>query len=173
MPYAAVLWVACAVVIVAAAWRSSRHPGAVRLGRLTFAFLFLVAGAAMNALFLAVGEDYAGFADGASIAFVRDTWESLVVPHPEAWIGLLIAFELVVGLLALAGGKWAQVAYGLAIAFHIGLLAFGWGFFVWAIPMIAAYATLLRAERRAAGPQPLLAEGELTRFRSSASSRAA
>ena len=148
MQYAATLWALSAVVIIRAAWRSRRHHEALRTGRRAFAFLFLVGGATMNAVFLATGESYATFADGAYIPFVRHTWSSLVVPHHEAWIGLLIVFEAVVGLLALAGGRRLQLAYGLAIAFHVGLLAFGWGFYLWALPMIAAYATLLRGERR-------------------------
>jgi len=148
MLYAAILWGVSAVVIIRAAWRSRRHPEALRTARFAFAFLYLVAGAGMNALFLARGDDYAKFADGAYIAFVRHTWHTVVVPHHELWIGLLIAFEAIVGLLALAGGKRLRLAYALAIAMHVGLLSFGWGFYLWALPMIAAYATLLRAELR-------------------------
>ena len=150
MVFAAVVWVGFAIVIVRAAWRSRRHPEAVRTGRLAFAWLYLAGGALMNLLFLVSGDDYGAFADGSSIAFVRHTWHSLVVPHHAAWIGLLIVFEVVVGLLALAGGRRAQLAYALAIAFHVALLSFGWGFFLWSLPMIAAFAVLLRAERRAA-----------------------
>jgi len=147
MLYAAILWVASAVVIIRAAWRVRRHPHAARAGRLAFAFLYLVAGAGMNVLFLARGDDYAKFADGAYVAFVRHTWHTLVVPHHEAWIALLILFEAAVGVLALQGGRKLYVAYVLAIAFHIALLSFGWGFYAWSLPMIASLATLLHAER--------------------------
>src|SRR3954452_25229270 len=105
MQYAAILWALSAIVIVRAAWRSRRRPDALDTGRYAFAFLYLVAGAATNAAFLATGETYAKFADGAYIAFVRHTWDTLVVPHHELWIGLLIVFETAVALLALAGGK--------------------------------------------------------------------
>src|SRR4051812_20824827 len=148
MQYAAILWGLSAIVIIGAAWRSRRRPNALRTGRYAFAFLYLIAGAAMNAAFLATGETYAKFADGAYIVFVRHAWDTVVVPHHELWIGLLIVFETAVGLLALAGGKRLQLAYGLAIAFDVGLLAFGWGFSLWAVPMSAAYATLLAGERR-------------------------
>ena len=158
MPFAAVLWVLSAVAIIRAAWMAGHgHEGALRTGRHALAFLFIVAGAGVNATMLATGERYATFADGAPLAFVRHTWRSLVVPHHVAWIGLLIAFEVVVGLLALGGGRRPQLAYALAIAFHVGLLAFGWGFFLWAVPMIAAYATLLRGERRGVRPAPATA----------------
>ena len=146
MIFAAVLWAACAVVIIRSALRARRHPDAIRSGRLAFAFLYLVAGAGMNTLFLALGDDYARFADGSAIPFVRHTWQSLVVPNHEMWIALLIAFELTVGLLALVGGRATQLAYGLAIAFHVALLSFGWGFLIWSGPMVAALVVLRRAD---------------------------
>jgi hypothetical protein len=148
MLYAAILWVASAVVIIRAAWRVRQHPDAARTGRFAFAFLYLVAGAGMNALFLVRGDDYAKFADGAYISFVRHAWHTLVVPHHEAWIALLILFEGTVGLLAVIGRRKLQLAYALAITFHIALLSFGWGFYAWSLPMIAALAALLHAERR-------------------------
>jgi len=148
MAFAAILWVGCAGVIITAALRCRHHPEAARLGRLAVGGLYLVAGAVVNALFLARGEDYARFADGSYLPFVRHTWRSLVVPHHEVWIGLLIVFEAIVGGLALSGGKRTRVAYAAAILFHVGLLPFGWGFYLWSLPMIAALVTLWRAERR-------------------------
>ena len=139
-----VLWVASAVVIVAAAVRSRNHPEAVGLGLKGVAFLFLVAGAAVNALFLMRGDDYSGFADGAYIAFVRDTWQSLVVPNHAVFIWTLVAFEAAVGVLALLGGRKAQIGLVASIGFHIGLLSFGWGFYLWSVPMVLALAQLLR-----------------------------
>jgi hypothetical protein len=112
------------------------------------AALFLGAGALVNTILLATGEDYAEFADGAYLAFVRDTWRDVVVPNHHLFISLLIAFEAAVGLLALAGGKRTQFGYIAAIAFHGALLSFGWGFYLWSIPMIAAFGLLLRAERQ-------------------------
>jgi uncharacterized membrane protein YphA (DoxX/SURF4 family) len=142
-----VLWVASAAAIVTAAVRSRRHPRALLVGRLGVGFLYIVAGA-VNAWFLSRGDDYHDFASGSNVAFVRDTWQSVVVPSHDVWIALLIGFELVVGALSLAGGWRTQLAYGLAIVFHVCLLSFGWGFGLWSIPMIAALVTLLRAERR-------------------------
>jgi len=138
------------VAVVTAALRSNRDPAALRLGRRSVALLYLGAGAGVNAFFLLRGDDYAKFADGAYIGFVRHTWHTVVVPHHTAWIGLLITFELAVGVLALMEGRRTQLAYGGAIAFHVALLSFGWGFYAWSLPMLAALTTLLRAERRAA-----------------------
>ena len=153
-----VVWAGFAVVIVAAAVRSrsGRHQGARKMGRIGVGGLYLAAGAFVNAMFLVRGDDYDGFADGAYVPFVRDTWQSLVVPNHHLFIWTLVAFEAAVGLLALAGGKRTQLAYGLAIAFHVALLSFGWGFYLWSIPMLAALTQLLVAERRAA-PQAVRA----------------
>ena len=146
----AFLWVACAVAVIAAAVRSRRDPGALRFGRRSVAVLYLGAGAAVNAFFLMRGDDYAKFADGSYLPFVRDTWRDVVVPHHEIWIGLLIAFEGALGVLVLLGGRRTQLAYVAAIAFHVALLTFGWGFYLWSFPMVSALGTLLRAELRAA-----------------------
>jgi hypothetical protein len=144
------IWLACAVIIITAAVRSRRDPHWLRVGRYAVAFLYLVAGAAVNALFLARGDDYASFADGASLTFVSDTWRSLVVPHHEVFISLLVVFELAVGVLVLLAGKRTQLGYAAAIAFHVALLFFGWGFLLWVAPMTVALATLLRGELRGA-----------------------
>jgi hypothetical protein len=145
-----IIWVTCAAVIVTAAIRTRHHDASARrLGRWGVGVLYVAAGAAVNGFFLLRGDDYATFADGAYLSFVRDTWHDVVVPHHEAWIGLLIAFELAVGVLAVLGGRRTQLAYAAAIAFHVALPSFGWGFFLWSVPMVAALVTLLRAERGA------------------------
>ena len=142
------IWLGCAAAIVTAAVRSRHHPSALGLGRTGFAVLYIGGGAAVNAYFLLRGDDYAEFAEGSYLPFVRHTWRTLVVPHHHAWIALLIAFEVAVGVLALLGGARTQLAYTAAIAFHVALLSFGWGFWLWSLPMIIALATLVRAERR-------------------------
>jgi hypothetical protein len=147
-----VLWLASALVIVTAAVRSRRHARALRTGRFGVALLYIAAGAAVNGWFLARGDDYAEFAKGSYLPFVRDTWRSVVVPSHDFWIGLLIVFELAIGVLALAGGWRTQLAYTSAIAFHIALLSFGWGFYLWSIPMIVALGAMLQAERKS-GPR--------------------
>jgi hypothetical protein len=151
-PVLPVIWVGCGVVIVVAAVRSRHSERAARTGQLAVAVLYVGAGALVNALLLATGEDYDDFADGSYLAFVRDTWHSLVVPNHVLFISLLVAFEAAVGLLAWVGGRRAQLALAAAIAFHIVLLSFGWGFYLWSIPMIGALSLLLRASRRPTAP---------------------
>jgi hypothetical protein len=143
----AVVWVACGVTIVACALRCRRRPAALRTGRWATGFLFVCAGAGINAFYVLRGDDYARFADTSYIPFVRHTWRSLVVPNHTLFIGFLIGFELAVGFLVVAGGSRTQLAYAATIAFHIALLSFGWGFYAWSVPMVAALATLLSAER--------------------------
>lgn len=109
--------------------------------------LWVLAGAAVNALFLARGDDYSGFADGASTSFVRDTWESVVVPHHVLFIGLLIAFEAAVGALVLVEGRVRQTALVPLIGFNVALVSFGWGFLLWSVPMVVALSLLWRADR--------------------------
>ena len=142
-----VIWVSCAAEIVAAAIRAGHSRRASRVGRWSVAVLFLGAGALVNAVFLVTGEDYADFADSAYLAFVRDTWRDLVVPNHDLFIFLLIAFEATVGFLVLAGGKHTQLAFLAAIAFHVAFLSFGWGYYLWSIPIIGALSVLPRAER--------------------------
>jgi hypothetical protein len=99
----------------------------------------------VNGYFLARGGDYSGFADGASTDFVRDTWESLVLPHHVLFIGLLIAFEAIAGVLVLFEGVVRQTALLLLMAFNVALVPFGWGFLIWSAPMVVALGLLWRA----------------------------
>ncbi|HVV36157.1 MAG TPA: hypothetical protein VHC63_06095 [Acidimicrobiales bacterium] len=159
-PVLPLLWIASGAAVMLAAFRSRRDPAAARHGRLAVATLFIVAGAAVNAVLVTFDpKSYAPFADGSYIPFVHHTWRSLVVPHITAWIVLLIAFELAVGLLAVRGGAQTRVAYAAAIAFHLALLSFGFGFAVWVVPMVAALTALWRAEvggatTEASAPRP-------------------
>lgn len=144
-----VTWVLLGVVIVWAGVRSRADLRALRVGRLALAALFLGAGALVNAVFVVRGDDYADFAAGSYLPFVRDTWASLVVPNHHLFIGgLLVAFEAAVGVLALLGGRRAAVALIGAIGFHVALLSFGWGFFLWSLPMLVGLVLLLRAQLR-------------------------
>lgn len=65
----------------------------------------LIGGALLHAINLANGADYAGFADPAHFAWVRDAWRAVVPPNPILFIGLLAVFEATVGVLAVSGGR--------------------------------------------------------------------
>jgi hypothetical protein len=176
-----VVWVALAVTILVAAIRAQRHPRALLVGRVAVAVLFVGAGAVVNTVFLATGVDYGSFADASYVPFVRDTWRAVVAPDQGLFIGLLIVFEAVAGLAVLAGGRWTRAALVALAGFHAALLLFGWGFYVWAVPMLLALGLLLRAERRHAavqvgdsqrsGTSPAAASERVSAGRSSSSAR--
>jgi hypothetical protein len=141
------VWVGLGVVIVACGLRASRSRRVYVVGVAAVSALWVVAGARANAYFLARGDDYSGFAVGASTSFVRDAWESVVVPHHGLFIGLLIAFEASAGALVLVAGRVRQMALIVLIAFNVALVSFGWGFLVWSVPMVVALSLLWRADR--------------------------
>ncbi len=152
-------WPVLGLVTIVAGVMAHRHPRARIIGRWALGTLFVAAGALVNAVYLATGTDYADFADASMIPFVRDTWTSLVAPRQGLFIGLLVVFEATVGLLVVTGGRRTQAALVLIMGFHVALMSFGWYFWAWSIPMLAACALLLRAERGApAGAPPHVAE---------------
>lgn len=139
------LWVGLGTLVIVSSLAARRSRRAYRTGVLAVGGLWVGAGAAANAYFLARGDDYSGFADGAAISIVRTMWESIVVPHHTLFIGLLIAFEAVVGAMVLVEGRTRQVALLLLVAFNVALVSFGWGFLIWSTPMVLALGALFRA----------------------------
>jgi uncharacterized membrane protein YphA (DoxX/SURF4 family) len=145
-----IMWLALGGVAFVAAVRAGQSPRAMLVGRWALGILFIVFGAGVNATYLVLGTDsYAGFADTSPFPFVRNTWTSLVVPHTELFITLLIVAEATAGALILSGGRRTQIGLVALIGFHVGQLAFGGVLWVWAPLMIVAFVLLLRAERRA------------------------
>ncbi len=142
-----IAWPILGLTTLVAGVMAHRHPRAVLVGRWALGILYLVAGALVNLVYLTTGTDYADFADASFIPVVRDTWQSVVGPNQELWIGLLIAFEAIVGLLVVSGGRRTQLGLVLVIGFHLALMTLGWFFWAWAIPMLFAVTLLLRAER--------------------------
>lgn len=125
------------------------------LGRVGTGLMMLLGGAAVNASFLISGATYADFADDAKFAWVTDAWRAVVPANFTFWIGLLITFEAVVGILILSGGWPTRVGLLCAIAFHVGLgLFFSWFLTYYAAIMIVGMALLLRAEWRPQGVAP-------------------
>lgn len=105
--------------------------------------LLFVGGAVLNtALVVNDSSTYAPFADAAHWSFIADTWRSLVAPNAWLFIGLLAAFELTFGITILFGRRW-RLGLWAAVAFHVALLLFGWGFWFWSTPMLALLTYLL------------------------------
>lgn len=144
-----IMWLVLGGTALVAALRAGRSPRALEVGRWAIGILFTVFGAGVNAAYLAAGNGYYDeFAEPSPFAFVRDTWESLVLPHQWFFIGLLILGEAVAGTLVLLGGQRAQAGLVALIAFHVGQLAFGGVLWVWAPLMLVTLSLMLRAERR-------------------------
>jgi hypothetical protein len=60
-------------------------------------------------------------------------------------------------VLVLIGGRAAVVGMIAILGFHVGLMFFGWAFWVWSLPMLAGIMLLLRAqliELRKSHPTP-------------------
>lgn len=146
-----VIWVVCGLLTIVGAVLAPRSSRGRLLGRLGVGAQFTIGGALVHAVNLATGESYAGFADDAHFAYVTDTWRSLVAPNTGVFIGLLVAFEAIVGVLALSRGRWTQLGYVLAIAFYLALWVFGWFTTVWVLVILGPMLVLLRAERAAEG----------------------
>ena len=95
--------------------------------RLVFAVLFFV-GAGVNAyLALGVPEVYEQFADFSFLRVYRSLWRGLVLPRLRLWVGLVIIFEVVVGVLLLSADPYATLGLVLAAAYTAFLVPFWWG----------------------------------------------
>ncbi|MFL6069774.1 MAG: hypothetical protein ACJ72Y_00640 [Actinomycetes bacterium] len=141
-----VLWLVLGLTTITCGFLASGRPRALQVGRTALGLLMLVGGAVVNGYYLATGVDYGDFADQSMLSFVTNTWRSVVAPHQGAFIGLLIVFEAVVGVLVLLGGRAAAVGMIGILGFHVGLMSFGWVFWVWSVPMLVGVTLLLRAQ---------------------------
>ena len=155
-----ILWLACGLATIIAGVLADRSRRARYLGRAAVGVLFVLGGALVNAIYLASGRDYAGFADTAHFAWVTDAWRAVVAPNEVLWISLLVAFEATVGTLILSGGRRTQLGYVGVIGFYLALWLFGGFQLVWVVIMLPPMLLLLRAERRAATAPPPAAHVE-------------
>lgn len=144
-----VMWLVLGGVALVAALRAARSRRALHVGRWALGILFIVFGAAVNAVYLASGSAYyEDFASPSPFPFVRETWESLVLPNQGFFISLLIIAEAIAGVLVLSGGRRTQVGLLALMAFHVGQLAFGGVLWIWAPLMLVTLWLLLQAERQ-------------------------
>jgi hypothetical protein len=140
-------WGVLGLTIVVCGLRASRSPRSLTVGLWAASVLWVLLGAGVHVWLLAGGTTYAGFADGSPIPYVRDTWQSLVVPHHHVFIALLIAGEALAGLGVLVAGRVREVALLALVAFNLTLVVFGWGFAIWGVPVASGLLLLYRADR--------------------------
>jgi hypothetical protein len=89
---------------------------------------------------------YRHFADGALVPGLRETWRSVFMGNAPVG-GLVVAGgEALVALLLLSASRTGRrLGWVGTISFHVALMCFGWGFWVWSVP---ALALLARGARR-------------------------
>jgi hypothetical protein len=118
--------------------------GQVPFLRVVFGGMFVLGAAAHVFLVSARPGVYAAFADNALFGFVRTAWSDYVAGSPAPAISMLAFFECAVGLLVLFGNRrFAYVGAALMAAFHVALMTFGWGFWLWSTPLLALLGVLL------------------------------
>jgi hypothetical protein len=96
-------------------------------------------------------QTYRHFADGALFGFVRTGWVDVFMAHPAVWGLVLAAGEVVMGSLLLAGGRAARAGWVAVVTFHVLLMLFGWGFWVWSVPALALLVAFARRDWRSLG----------------------
>ena len=119
---------------------------------------YLVMGGINAGIAVADAGTYRTFADGAYWSFVTDTWREVVMAHPAPWILALAAGEVVLGLLLLHGGAAARVGWVGVIGFHVLLMSFGFGVWLWSIPVLLVLVPTARADWPALGALGPVAE---------------
>ena len=131
----------------------SRARLAGRIRRFVGGFYLTMAG--INAgLVFADPTSYQHFADGAYLDFVGEQWNGIVMANPAFWGLLLATGEVVLGVLLLSGGPAARIGWVGVIAFHVLLMLFGPGIWLWCLPALAVLVPAARADwpQLAVGP---------------------
>ena len=125
---------------------SAGLPAAAVARRLVGGF-FLVMGGVHLGLVAADPQVYRHFADHALLAFVADGWQDVVMARPELYGLLLMAGEVLLGTLLLAGGRAAEAGWAGVIAFHVLLMLFGLWAWAWSLPVLALLVPLALRDR--------------------------
>jgi len=121
--------------------RAPRHWGGPVVGG-----FYLCMGGVHIGLVSADPEVYRHFADDALVGFVRDGWRDVFMAQPAVFGLLLAAGEIVLGVLLLRGGRAAAGGWVGVVAFHLLLMLFGFGIWVWSVPALALLVHLARRD---------------------------
>ena len=129
----------------------ARRSGAAR--RFVGGF-YLVMGGINAGIVAADPQTYRTFADAAFWSFVTTAWHDVVMAEPYAWFLLLAAGEVLLGLLLLHGGPAARLGWAGVIGFHVLLMPFGFGIWLYCLPALAFLVPAARSDWASlAGPQ--------------------
>lgn len=131
--------------------RPAQRPATSRFRRMvnrrTVGGFFLFTGGIHVGIVAADTELYRDFASAAP-AWVQEAWQEVFMAAPVTWGLLLAAAEVTLGLLLLSHGTAVRVGWAGVIAFHVGLLSFGWGIWLWSVPALVVLVLASRADRR-------------------------
>ena len=125
---------------------AARSAAWARVARGVVGGLYLATAGINAGLVIADPSVYQHFADESYLPFVRRTWTAVVMAAPTSWFLLLAAGELVLGVLLLLGGPAARVGWVGVVVFHVLLMLFGVGFWLWCVPVLAALMVAARAD---------------------------
>ena len=89
---------------------------------------------------------YRHFADEALFGFVRTGWREVFMADPAFWGLCVMTGELILGALLLVGGRVATVGWVGVLTFHVLLMLFGPGFWLWSVPAVALLLFLARRD---------------------------
>ena len=106
-----------------------------RVRRLVGGFFLTMAGVHLG--IVAAGPSaYRHFADAGLFGFVRTGWADVFMAAPAFWGLCLFAGEAVLGTLLLVGGRAARVGWVGVVLFHLLLMLFGVGVWLWSVPVL-------------------------------------
>ena len=118
------------------------------VGRQVVGGFYLTMGGVHLGLVSADAQVYRHFADRGLFPFVRTGWQDIVMTHPAVWGLLLMVGELTLGVLLLVGGRPARWGWIGVIVFHVLLMLFGFGFWLWSVPALVLLVFLARRDLR-------------------------
>ncbi|HEY3560622.1 MAG TPA: hypothetical protein VGL05_24320 [Kribbella sp.] len=99
----------------------------------SFVALFAAGAAIHVVLALTTPHSYDGFADAAFFSWTTKAWQQIFMAHPTFWAPLLASAELTIAILLVTARR---IGYTTVIAFHLALMLFGWGFWLWCVPAL-------------------------------------
>jgi hypothetical protein len=133
--------------------RPATHPatlgttrGRDALGRRLVGGFFLVMGGVHLGIVGADPQTYDAFADHPLFPFVREGWQQIVMAQPAFWGVCLMVGEIGLGTLLLVGGRAARWGWLGVITFHVLLMLFGVGFWLWSLPALVLLTWLARRD---------------------------
>jgi hypothetical protein len=113
-----------------------------RLGAVVVGCFFLCTASVHVGIVMADPGFYGSFGDAALFGLVRRGWSELFMAHPASWGLAVAAGEAVLGALLLLGGRAARVGWIGVLTFHVLLMLFGYGFWLWSVPALALFGWL-------------------------------